>query len=319
MTNSAIHAVVELAASQHGVITRRQAADMGVSSHRVATALAQGWLTEPTAGVLLIGGSRPTFERSVMAATLAAGAHAAASHRSAARLHRLDGFTAATVIEVSVERSHRWRSDEAGRSRTLAHHIVALDECDLVSVDGILTTNLARTLADLGSVVRDPRLVGRALTDARRRGSSVRWLRETAERLHRPGQRGTGVLLRQLDAIPYEGRVPESWFEELLGLCLHDDRLPDVVPQYEIFDDRGRFVARVDLAVPSVRLGLEAHSRRFHFGPLSEPLDEQRDLRSAAAGWELLYLGWYAAKRPAEVVESVVEVVETRRRNLRAA
>jgi hypothetical protein len=71
--------------------------------------------------------------------------------------------------------------------------------------------------------------------------------------------------------------------------------------------------------VPSVRLGLEAHSRRFHFGPLSEPLDEQRDLRSAAAGWELLYLGSYAAKRPAEVVESVVEVVETRRRNLRAA
>ena len=95
--------------------------------------------------------------------------------------------------------------------------------------------------------------------------------------------------------------------------------LPAVVPQYEILDGRGRFVARVDLAIPSVKLGLEAHSRRFHFGPQAEPLDEQRDVRVAACGWELLYLGWYSAKRPAEVVTAVAEVVEARRRALRAA
>ena len=41
----------------------------------------------------------------------------------------------------------------------------------------------------------------------------------------------------------------------------------------------GRIVARTDVGIPSVRLGLEAHSRRFHFGPDAEPLDEQRDMR----------------------------------------
>ncbi len=82
-----------------------------------------------------------------------------------------------------------------------------------------------------------------------------------------------------------------------------DPRLPEVVPQYEILDASGRFVARVDLAIPSVRLGLEAHSRRFHFGPEAESLDEQRDVRVAACGWELLYLGWHSTKRPSVVAE----------------
>jgi predicted transcriptional regulator of viral defense system len=324
MTNSTIQAVAELAASQHSVFTRRQAAAMNLSSHRVATALAQGWLIELYPGVLCVRGAPRTYQQALMAATLAAGGHGAASHRSAARMHRLDGFTEATFIELSVERRYRWREEAPGwygplGRNVIAHHIDALEPCDIVEIGGIRVTNLARTLADLGSVVSDRRMVGRALTDARRRGLAIGSIRDTAERLHRPGQRGTGVLLRHLDAIAFEGRVPESWFEEFLAACLVDPRLPEIVPQYEINDRRGRFVARVDLAIPSVRLGLEAHSRRFHFGPQAEPLDEQRDMRAAACGWELLYLGWYASKRPAEVVAAVVEVVEARRRDLAAA
>jgi hypothetical protein len=96
-----------------------------------------------------------------------------------------------------------------------------------------------------------------------------------------------------------EGRVPDSWFEELLAACLSDADLPTIVPQYRILDQNGTFVARVDLGIPAIRLGLEAHSRRFHFGPDAEPLDEQRDMAAAACGWELLCLGWYASRRPA--------------------
>ena len=119
------------------------------------------------------------------------------------------------------------------------HHVAAIDRRDVVTVDGIRTTGLARTLADLGSVV-DPTAVRRALTDARRRRTSLGWLRDTAERLHRPGQAGTGTLLRSLDATPLEGRVPGSWFEELVAMCLHDPGLPPAVPQYEIRDTGGR-------------------------------------------------------------------------------
>jgi hypothetical protein len=308
MPDSAIRAVVELAASQHSAITRRQAAELGMDRRRIATAMRQGWLGEPHPGVLQIAGSPATFERRVMSAVLAVGGVAVASHRTAARLHRLDGLQRVDDVELSTDRSHRWRHPDV-----IAHHVVDVPKCDIVDVDGIPTTGLARTLVDLGSVVSSRDQVGRALTDLRRRGTSLRWIRETAQRLHRPGQRGTGLALRLLDAIPCEGRVPDSWFEELLARCVDHPDIPEVIPQYRIRDARGRVVARTDLGIPEVRLGLEAHSRRFHFGPAAEPLDEQRDLAVAACGWELLYLGWHATERPAEVADIVAEVVRARR------
>ena len=49
---------------------------------------------------------------------------------------------------------------------------------------------------------------------------------------------------------------------------------------------------RLDLAWPEVRLGVEAHSRLFHFGRAADERDNRRDLELVAAGWELLYITW---------------------------
>jgi hypothetical protein len=317
MPDDAVRAVAELAASQHGAFTRRQAAAKKLSRARIATALRNGWLVERPPGVLSVTGHPDTWEQRLILATLAGGGHGVASHRSAARLHELDGFDCDTHVEVSVDNRHRLRLP-ADLGATI-HHVDRLDtELDVVVVRGIAATGLARTLADIGSVCTN-REVRRALTDVRRRGNSIQWIRQTAQRLHRPGQAGTGQLLRLLDTIPHEGGVPESWFEELLAECLTDPAIPPVVAQYRILDRRGAFVARVDLAIPSVRLGIEAHSRRFHFGPDAGRLDEQRDLAVAAVGWELLYLGWHAAKRPSEVRAVIRRVIEARRSDLSAA
>jgi hypothetical protein len=316
MPDDAVRAVAELAASQHGAFTRRQAAANKFNRGRVATAIRNGWLVEHPPGVLALAGHPDTWERRLIVATLAGGGHGVASHRSAARLHGLDGFDHDTHIEVTVDNHHRLRLP-SDLSATI-HHVDRLEpELDVVVLRGIPTTGLARTLADLGSVCAT-REVSRALTDARRRGSSIQWIRQTAQRCHRRGQAGPGRLLRLLDAIPHEGGVPESWFEELLAECLADPAIPPVIAQYPILDRQGAFVARVDLAIPSVRLGIEAHSRRFHFGPDAEPLDEQRDLAVAAVGWELLYLGWHAAKRPSEVRAIIRRVVEARKSALSA-
>jgi hypothetical protein len=296
MLDDAVRAVAELAASQHRAFTRRQAADLQFDKGRVATAKRQGWLTEPYPGVLVLAGPGEDWQQQLMAATLAAGRHAIASHRSAARLHRLDGFENAHTLEISVTRGHRWRHTDP----VIVHHVAALDRADVITIGGIRSTGLARTLADLGAVV-DSLQVRRALTAARRRGTSLRWIQLTAERLHRPGPSGAAVLLRQLATIPYEGRVPDSWFEELLALCLNDSDLPPIVPQYSIRDASGRIVATTDIGIPSVRLGLEAHSRRFHFGPDAEPLDEQRDMAAAVCGWDLQYLG---CKQPPSVPQA---------------
>jgi hypothetical protein len=310
MPDDAVRAVAELAASQHRAFTRHQAAALNFDYRRISTGKRSGWLVEPAPGVLTVVGAPPTWHQRLMVAVLSAGGHGVASHRSAARLHKLDGFDYAgmAVIEASVTRTFR-----VDLPNTVFHHITPLEQCDVTTVDGIPCTMVGRTLADLGSVIRDRRRVGRALTDARRRGLDVQLLRATTERLHRPGQSGTGTLLRLLDRIPFEGRVPDTWFEELLALCLADPTLPELVLQYPIRNGEGRIVARTDIGIPAIKLGLEAHSREFHWGPIYEPLDEDRDIAAAACGWELMYLGWYATRRPAEVLRAVKEVVRARK------
>ena len=113
---------------------------------------------------------------------------------------------------------------------------------------------------------------------------------------HRPGQRGSGVLLRQLASIPLEGRVPDSWFEESWRLPRRS-RLQPVEPQYPIRD-------------ASAASSPGRTSRFRPFGSASRPtagsstsaLTPSHSTSAhlpATCGWELLYLGWYAAYRPA--------------------
>ncbi len=51
--------------------------------------------------------------------------------------------------------------------------------------------------------------------------------------------------------------------------------LSAVVVQHNIHAADGSFLARVDLAIPSVRPGIEAHSRSFHAGTHQEIVDQR--------------------------------------------
>lgn len=112
--------------------------------------------------------------------------------------------------------------------------------------------------------------------------------------------------------------MPESWLEELLASCVADPRLPPVIPGTRSGTLAACWWPGPTLVFRRCGWGLEGHSRQFHFGPLQESLDEQRDLRVAACGWELLYLGWCAAHRPEQVARRVRDVVRARRRDVAA-
>ncbi len=85
-------------------------------------------------------------------------------------------------------------------------------------------------------------------------------------------------------------------------------------------DGAGRFIARFDLAIPSVRLGIEAHSRSHHTGPKSEASDERRDRRAAEQGYEIVYLGYAeTTQTPGEVREQIERIVARRANDLGVA
>ena len=255
----------------------------------------RGTITRLHRGVLSFAGAPLTWRARLMAATLSAGS-SHASHRAAACLHGLDGFTEPQPIEVTVARGrcpvrddivvHRWTGPEAN---------------DYMQVDSIATSGVATTLACLGAVV--PALqVEQALDDALRRGHSLRWIRETAERLHRPGPTGTGVLLKLLRDPARQQAVPDSVFERITARLLCEAGLPTPALQHPVRLHNGRIV-RIDIAWPEVRWGIECHSRRYHSGPSQVAADHDRDHLLAAAGWQVAYLTWHQVQDSDYVVE----------------
>ena len=307
MPTNALSVVSELAASQHNVFTRRQAASRGITRKQLHRLIESGVIVAIESGglVVLPEQGRPSWHQRVIGAVLDHPG-TVASHTTAARLDGVDGFEVIDDIELSVLRPRVVRIPGV-----TVHRVTQLDACDIVRWGPIRCTNRARTLCDLGAST-EPLMVERALDDAVRRGASVRWIRSTADRLHGPGRPGTRHLLAALGRLEGGGRVRDSWFEKLVELCLDDPTIGHFERQYELRDDRGRHVARFDLAVPEVKLGIEAHSREHHFGEEARMSDEHRDQAAAELGWDVMYLGYGAIRSPDAVRERVRARVEAR-------
>ena len=123
--NDALCAVAALAASQHGVCTRQQAANIGIDTQTLTRLKRAGLLTEPARGALVVVGAPPTWRQRLMVATSAGHGLAIVSGAAAAALHRFDGFSEGP-IEVAIPRCSTLRL--AG---VTVHRVVDLPACDL--------------------------------------------------------------------------------------------------------------------------------------------------------------------------------------------
>jgi hypothetical protein len=93
--------VAAIVARQHGVVTRQQLLDVGLTTSRVDRWLAARRLIALHRGVYAVGHRRLRREGHWLAAVLAAGPTAVLSHREAAALHEL-GPAARTTVDVTV-------------------------------------------------------------------------------------------------------------------------------------------------------------------------------------------------------------------------
>jgi very-short-patch-repair endonuclease len=76
-----------------------------------------------------------------------------------------------------------------------------------------------------------------------------------------------------------------------------------VVPQY-VVTSRGKIIARVDLAIPELRIAIE-YDGRWHGAQEQLPRDAERDLRLVEAGWLVVHVNAAMLREPDRVVALV--------------
>lgn len=296
------------ASSHHGVITRRQAEVIGVGRMSLARLVQRGVLDEfGPGGVLLVAGSPRTWLQRVRAATMLCNEQGIAIGPTAARLLGVDGFDEVELVHIALPGGRRVAMDGVISSDTCATYL----RVDRLHVDGIACAGLARTVCDVASL--GPTVVERSVDHFLRTGHSLTWLARTVDRLQARGRAGLPLVRVEIERRMIDPALRGSWFEQVVESCLSSPLIPGLQRQFVIRDTGGRFLARVDLAVPHVQFAIEAHSRAFHFGPQREAMDDAREARLVEEGWLVEYLGWHAVRQTPSAVRRHIERVVARR------
>ncbi len=298
--------LASIAGSQFALFTLAQALGSGYTLRQVQQRRETGLWIQVHAGVYRVAGAPEGWEQRVLAACLAAGTGAAASHRSAARLWGLDK-SQQPAIELSVgsTRFHRLTWVTVHRSTDVQRSIATLK-------NGILITNPARTLVDLGAV-QSRRAVERCLEVAlSRRLVTLHGLRSTLESVARRGRRGVGVLRGLLDERSENDELAESVLEaRMLRLC-RTQGLPDPVCQHDVHSGT-RFVGRVDFAYPADHVAIEVDGYESHASLDAFRHDRARQNDLVALGWTVLRFTWDdVLHHPVPVARAVTLVLRTK-------
>ncbi len=238
-------------------------------------------------GVFRMPGAAPTWRGNVRAAVLAGGKGAAASHRSAAAFDALPGGRR-DLVEISCV---RW--DRARRPGVVVHESRRLDARDVRDIGGITVTTPERTILDLAFVYPSPDFLEKVIHAARRQ-QLVTYESTSAmfDRHARRGLRGVRALRVALDRWAPESRPTDSDPETLLLQVLRERGLPEPVLQYEVRDDYGALIARVDAAYPRARIAIEYDSMQEHSNEFQLAKDARRRNALAAVGYVTLAARW---------------------------
>jgi very-short-patch-repair endonuclease len=272
--------VIAVAEGQHGAISTTQLRRLGLSPKQIHRLIGDGWLVPGRPGVFVVGGGPRTWHQAVMAAVLAAGAGAVASHSTAAVLWGLPGVERDTT-EVSTARPDRRRLAGVRSHRTLAF----LD-CEHTTRHRIPVTTVARTIVDLSGRFSVPRL-GRMTDHGLRKGTlRIGDLRRCVAALApAPGRHPNKVhrvLRRRL-----RGYEPgDSDLEMRFVRTLVAAGLPEPVQQHRVILGARR--CRIDLAYPDLMLAIEVDGWEHHRSRTTFDEDRARANDLVVAGWNVL-------------------------------
>jgi very-short-patch-repair endonuclease len=291
----------ELAARQYSAFSAEQAGTCSVSADVLFRAARGGRVIRLHAGVYAFAGSPETWERSVLAACLAAGKGAVASHRAAARVWGLLGASD-DILEITVPRQRKPRLHGV-----TIHRSSDLDAGQTTVRHRIPVTNPLRTMVDLGAVV-PPEAVEDALDAGLAWPSlfSIAAVEATLEHLARHGRSGAGVLRRVLHERALGDAVSDSELERRMAELLRRAGLPAAVFHHVVCTPAGVFLAEVDFAYPEIKLAIEVDGFGAHGTPRAMAKDFVRQNGLVPYGWRVLRFTWRQVTRQPEMVAKAI-------------
>jgi very-short-patch-repair endonuclease/predicted transcriptional regulator of viral defense system len=259
--------VLALAGKQHGVVTRAQLLELGLSSRAIDYRVRRGRLHRVRRGVYAVGRPQLTRHGVLIAAVLSCGPGAALSHQHAGELYgirkRMSG-----PIEVTIP---------AGGMRTqpgVRVHRAAMPRADVTLRHGIPVTTPVRTLVDLAQ-----QLSARELEAAVNEADKLDLV--DPERLRaaleaRGGQAGVAALRELLDRQTLT--LTDTELERHFLPIARRAGMPEPLTQRHVNG------FRVDFYWPDLGLVVETDGLRYHRTPAQQSRDRLRDQAHTAAG-----------------------------------
>jgi very-short-patch-repair endonuclease len=278
--------LARLARAHDGVFSLAEARTAGLSDALIDWRVRSGAWEAVHHGVYRIAGSPPSWLADLRAACLAAGEGAVVSHRAAARIYQLPGGRD-DIVEISC---HRWRRTQ--QPGLVVHESTRLQPIDIQLVNDLPVSRPERVVVELAAMHGYADRCEQVMHAARRqRLITLESMTATLDRLARRGRPGIQAVREALARWPTDGRPTESVMETKLLQLLRRSGLPEPVPQFEVFDEHGLFVARVDFGYPQWKALVEYDSDKYHTDEWSTARDRSRKRRIEACGYTLLSVG----------------------------
>ncbi len=282
MFSEADRRLAQRSAERHGVFTLAAARTAGLTPEQVHVRSMYVW-ERLYRGVFRLPGAPRTIRGDLLAACLAAPPPAAVSHRSAAALYGLPGGR----IDLTEITCRRWRRTQ--KPGLVVHERVGFDSLDVHDVDGLPVVRAELLVVQLAGVRPVPNYVEAVIQAARRnRLLTYESTMATFVRVaHRgvPGVRAARAALERWDPTT---SATQSEMETMLLQTLRRHGLPEAIPQYEVLDDDGVFVAYVDAALPRWRIVIEYDSKQEHSDEFQLAKDARRRNAITGAGYWML-------------------------------
>jgi hypothetical protein len=271
-----------LARRQYGLVSRRQAQTSGFTDREISMRIESGLWDRMHSGVYRIAGGVGSPLQATLAACLAGGRDAVASHQSAAFLWGIGDPPARPAITVPRTAKPRLRGCDVHRSRDL-------DPGRIRQRHGIPCTDPLRTLVDLGQVLEPAALDAAVDRGLASRLVTVAGLEAEIGRLARPGRPGVGRLRSALGRRGMIGGPAPSVLESRGASFLQRHQIPVLGAEVRQGPE-GEF--RVDfLLVPGVIFELDGYV--WHFSPEHKQRDEARRRALQLEGNLVLVATWH--------------------------